>query len=85
MDLKDKIAWELTANGLVQSQAEAMAPVLVGMFEHHHKETIQYHQSEIDYWKQKCEEAEIDLMLEENKILKFSVPKQVTLKRRSNF
>ena len=63
-------------------QAEALSSELMLLV----NDTTQYHQAEIDYWKQQCEELEIDLMLEENKILKFTTPtKSITPKRRSNF
>jgi hypothetical protein len=50
------------------------------------RQCTQYHQAEIDYWKQMCEETEIDLMLEENKILKFNTPgTSIKRKMRRNF
>ena len=54
MDLENKIAWEMTANGLTKNQAEAMAPVLISIFLDDFEETISWYNAEVDYWKQQC-------------------------------
>lgn len=75
MDLKDKIMSVFWGRNIVSEKSwEELADCIVEVCEEHFMESVAWYSNEVGMLMQELEDVEIDLMLEQNTLVKFPTP-----------